>query len=100
MHQVFKETDRFNDQIVKRSDFIDNLKENKAVQSFLEKDAIKIDRKHKLSVDEILKEIHRDQYVGVDSDAEGEFSHKEFISWDEFVDFFENYKTQEQRMKE
>lgn len=100
MKEVFRETDRFSDQIVRRSDFITNLKENRTVQKFLDQDAVKVDRKTKLSVDEILKEIQRDQYItGDDSDPDDKFDHKEFITWDEFVDFFENYQTAEQRLK-
>jgi hypothetical protein len=100
MHEVFKETDKFNDQIVKRSSLIENLKENKAVQKFLDQEAVKIDRKHKLTVDDVLKDIHKDQYLHDDSEAEGDFNHKEFITWDEFVDYFENYKTPEEKLRE
>jgi hypothetical protein len=99
MHEIYKETDKYNDQIVNRSSLIDNIRNNKTVQKFLDQKAIKIDRKHKLSFEEVLKEIYKDHLLHNDSDEEGEFNHREFITWEEFVDFFENYNTPEDRLK-
>lgn len=100
MHEVYKETDKFNDGIVKTHDFIDNLKDSKTVQKFLDQEAIKIDRKTKLTVNDVLKDLHQSQNLnGDDSDDVG-YSHKDYVTWDEFVSFFENYKTPEQRLEE
>jgi hypothetical protein len=101
MREVYNETDKFNDQIVKRSDLIKALRENKMVQKFLDTEAIKIDRKTKLTIEDVLKELHRDQFVHPDdSGDDGDFNHKEFITWEEFVDFFEHYKSPDDKMKE
>jgi len=100
MKEVYNQTDLYNDQIVRRSDLIKALRENKSIQKFLDQDAIKIDRKVKLSVEDVLKELHKDQFLGNDdSEHDNNFDHKEFITWEEFVDFFENFKTSEMRMR-
>ena len=98
MHEVYDETDRFNEQIVKITDLVDNLRESKTVQKFLDNEAVKIDRKTRLTVEDVLKELKvSNKFAHEDSD--NEYNSHDYLTWDEFVDFFDNYQTPEQRLK-
>lgn len=100
MLQVFKDTDKYNDGILRRTDYVEALRQDKTVQSFLEHEAIKLDRKTKLTVDEVLREFDKDQYLhAADDENDVPFDHKEFCTWDEFLEFFEDYRTPEERMR-
>lgn len=100
MKQVFKDTDKYNDGILRRHDFVNALIENKVVQTFLTHDAIKFDRKTKLTVEEVLREFEKDQYIHLPHETEEAKKHKEFTTWEEFLDFFEYYRTPDERMKQ
>lgn len=96
MKEVFIQTDKYKDEIIKRTDFIQALKENKNIKTFLNEEAIRID-KNKLTLDEVLREFEKDQFEVDDDQPKGAFNHKEYFSWDEFVDFLENYQIPEHR---
>ena len=100
MHQVFKDTDKFNDGILRRTDYVEALRQDKTVQSFLEHKAIKLDRKTQLTINEVLCEFEKDQYLHVADDENNvAFDYKEFCTWDEFLEFFEDYRTPEERVQ-
>lgn len=97
LHEIFNETDRHNDLIVKRSDFVNAARVNKTVQKLLDEEAVKIDRRTKLTLEEVLRDFEKEQNYQDQADLNDLANHKEFFSWDEFVDFVENYQLPEVR---
>lgn len=97
LQEIFNETDKHNDLIIKRTDFVAAAKANKTVQKLLDEEAIKIDRRTKLTLEEVLRDFEKEQNYREDSDLNESTNHKEFFSWDEFVDFVENYQLPEVR---
>lgn len=95
--KFFNETDKHNDLIIKRTDFVAAAKANKTVKKLLDEEAIKIDRRTKLTLEEVLRDFEKDQNYRDDSDLNESTNYKEFFSWDEFVDFVENYQLPEVR---
>ncbi|CAI2361627.1 unnamed protein product [Moneuplotes crassus] len=115
LHEIFNLTDKYNDGIVKITDLINNIKESKDIQ--LNEEAIKLRPGHTksdhsagmtdtgamtksqkpviLTIEDTLKDLHRAPYIHDEESDDERYKHKEYITWDEFVDFFEDYKTPE-----
>jgi len=102
MNEIFKAMDKYNDQILRRSDFIMALRTDERVVEFIDVDAVKVPYSDKiLTLDDILVEIEKDEMyelvaVGKNRD---QINHKEFITWREFMTYFNDYKEVEERNK-
>jgi len=62
MHDIFKTVDKDHLEIVRRTDFIQELRVDVRVCDFLDKEAVKIPYSRRtLTLDEVLIEIERDE---------------------------------------
>jgi len=62
MNEIFKAMDKYNDQILRRSDFIMALRTDERVVEFIDVDAVKVPYSDKiLTLDDILVEIEKDE---------------------------------------
>ena len=97
LFEIFKETDKHNDLVIKRTDFVTAVRSNKFVQKFLDEEAVIIDRKTKLTLEDILRDFEKDQHFRNEIELRDPINHKEFFSWDEFVEFVEYYELPKDR---
>ena len=97
LKEIFTEADKYNDLILRREAFVNAVRDNKTAQKFLEEEAVRIDRKTKLTLNDVLKDFEKEQYYKDEDDPDDSVNHKEFFSFNEFVDFVENYQTSEDR---
>ena len=97
LKEIFNEVDRYNDLIISRHDFASAVRNNKTVQKFIDEEAVRIDKKTKLSLENILHDFEQEQYYKDEDDPDESTNHKEFFSFNEFVDFIENYQLPEER---
>ena len=96
MHEVFERSDKYNDQILRRRDLIMSLRTDQRVVDFIDVDSVKVAcaREKIMTLDQILIEIELDeQYEQLHCTAktEEQINHKEFITWREFLSYFEDY---------
>lgn len=102
MNEIFEALDKYNDKILRRAEYIMALRTDERVVEFIDVDAVKVPYTNKvLTLDEVLVEIERDEMfevvkMGKNSD---QINHKEFITWREFMNYFQDYKEIEERNK-
>lgn len=103
MREVYERLDKYNDRILKRSDFLMALRTDERVVDFIDVDAVKVaSAKAKiLTLDNVLVEVERDEAYEMMqmSRQEDAINHKEFITWREFLSYFEDYQEIEARNK-
>ena len=79
------------------------LRTEQRVVDFIDVDAVKVAgvKKKVLTLDQVLTEIERDEtYEQMQlSKQEDAINHKEFITWTEFLGYFEDYREIEERNK-
>jgi hypothetical protein len=96
--------DKYNDLILKRRDYIQQLRTDDRVVEFIDADAIQIPKqKKKLMLDEALVEVERDEKMElflINKGGGDQINHKEFITWSEFLSYFEDFKPAEERYKQ
>lgn len=92
MREVYMQLDRYNDEILKRSDFLMQLRTDSRIVDFIDIDAVKVAAaKPKVLVfDQVLVEIEKDEMYEAMHSAKNADStnHKEFITWKEFLGYF------------
>ena len=95
--------DKYNDGILKRADFIKHLRMDMKVVDFIDAEAVRVaGQKAKiLTLDQVFYEIERDETSEMIqlSKQDDAINHKEFITWREFLSYFEDYKEIEERNK-
>ena len=96
---VFCEMDRHGDEILKRTDFVMHLRTDPRVVEFVDADAVKVGKGKVLTFDNVLGEVEKDEmYENMHrSKNEASINHKEFLTWNEFVTYFEDYRDIEER---
>lgn len=103
MKQEYENTDKYNDGILKRAEFIKHLRMDMKVVDFIDAQAVRVaGQKNKvLTLDQVFYEIERDEtYEMIQlSKQDDAINHKEFITWREFLSYFEDYKEIEERNK-
>jgi len=102
LEEIYQNLDKFEDAILKRSEYIMALRTDPKVVEFIDADAVGIPHlRKKLNLDEVLREIEQDETMEISSNQyHGEpINHKEYITWREFVEYFDDYKPAEQRNK-
>jgi hypothetical protein len=78
------------------------LRTDERIVEFIDADAVKVPYTNRvLTLDEILVEIEKDEMyemvqMGKNSD---QINHKEFITWREFINYFNDYREIEERNK-
>lgn len=107
LKDIYESLDKYDDKILKRSDYLMRLRTDDKVVDFIDVDAVattvinKDGSKRILTLDQILVEIERDEiyemaHLGNQEDA---INHKEFITWREFLNYFEDYRDIDERNK-
>ena len=101
MRIEFESKDRHKEQIVRRADLIMHMRTTPCIVNFIGDNAVQVAgaRKKTLTVDQIFHEIELDENYELGQLARGEsaINHKEFISWHDFLSYFEDYKEIEER---
>ena len=101
MKDEFDALDRYNDQTLKRMDFIRHLRTTELIVDFIDQDAVQVadQKKTVLTLDQVLLEIERDETYEIMNmpRSEDTINHKEFITWNEFLSYFEDYRVIEER---
>jgi hypothetical protein len=66
MKEVFEKYDKYNDQILKRSHFLMQLRTDSLVVEFIDVDAVKVaaSKAKILTMDQVLIEIEKDEFYG------------------------------------
>ena len=92
LHEIYTECDKYNDQILKRQDYLMALRTDDRIVDFIDLDAVKVAaaRPKVLTFDQVLVEIEKDEMYEMmhQSKREDTINHKEFITWSEFLSYF------------
>ena len=103
MKQEYELLDKYQDGILKRAEYIKHLRMDMKVVDFIDAEAVRVaGQKSKiLTLDQVFYEIERDEMYEMMqlSKQEDAINHKEFITWREFLAYFEDYKEIEERNK-
>ena len=103
MHDIYKTLDKYDDQILKRSEFVMRLRTDEKVVDFIDVDAVQLPGAIRkiLTLDQVFVEIERDEMFEITQLAKSDdaINHKEFITWREFLQYFEDYRDVEERNK-
>ena len=103
MKQEYELLDKYQDGILKRAEFIKHLRMDMKVVDFIDAHAVRVaGQKSKiLTLDQVFYEIERDEMYEMMqlSKQEDAINHKEFITWSEFLAYFQDYKEIEERNK-
>jgi len=104
MEEVYEQMDTYKDEILRRSEYIMQLRSDSRVCDFIDQDAVKIAGVEKdpiLNLEQILSEIEKDEQFERQNLKKGEndICHKEFITFREFKTYFDNYRIAEERNK-
>ena len=103
MKQEFELLDRHRDGILKRGEYVQHLRRDEKIVDFIDADAVRVagQKNKKLSLHDVFYEIERDETYEMMqlSKQEDAINHKEFITWREFLTYFEDYKEIEERNK-
>lgn len=102
MNEIFEALDKYNDSILRRHQFIMALRTDERVVEFIDVDAVKVPYSNKImSLDEVLVEIEKDEIYEMSQlgKISGQINHKEFITWREFMSYFNDYKDIDERNK-
>ena len=92
MREVFETLDKYNEGILRRSEFVLALRTDKRVIDFIDCDAVKKSYSTTiLTLDTILLEIEKDERYDSGALAKDAINHKEFLTWREFLNYFNDY---------
>ena len=99
MRDIFTEMDAHGDMILKRSEFMRGLRTSERVVRFIDQPAVRREGQKDLTVEEVFREVERDETIEMAANAHTTdlINHKEFITWDEFMSYFEDFKESEER---
>jgi hypothetical protein len=102
MRQVFERLDKYNEGILRRSDFVMALRTDAEVIDFIDCEAVKKAYSiTTLTLDAVLLEIEKDEHYDIKNMEKkaDTINHKEFLTWREFLNYFNDYQEIEQRNK-
>lgn len=94
--------DKYNDQILKRGDYVFKLRTDDRINGFIDKDAVVAPySKRVLTLEELLTEVEKDEVYELVQlgKKEDQINHKEFITWREFMTYFQDFREIEDRNK-
>jgi hypothetical protein len=93
MHEVFERLDKYNEGILRRSDFVMGLRTDPRVIDFIDADAVKKAYSNStLTLDAVLLEIEKDENYELANKSKDQINHKEFLTWREFLNYFNDYQ--------
>ncbi len=102
MQEIFETLDKFNDGILRRQQYIMALRCDERIVEFIDVDAVKVPySKRVLALDEVFVEVEKDEMYETAQLGKqaNQINHKEFITWREFMTYFNDYREIEQRNK-
>lgn len=111
MQEIFEALDKYNDGILRRNQFIMALRTDERIVEFIDVDAVKVPYSNRiLTLDEVFVEIERDERNFTNQEdmlesAAGQgkqanqINHKEFLTWREFMTYFNDFREMEDRNK-
>lgn len=103
MKEIYEVMDKYDDKILKRSEYLMRLRTDEKIVDFIDVDAVQIPggQKKILTLDQILVEIERDETIEMAllSNKDDAINHKEFITWREYLSYFEDYREIDERNK-
>ena len=93
MNEVFERLDKYHEGILRRSDFVMALRTDPRVIDFIDCEAVKKAYSTiTLTLDMVLLEIEKDErYDQEKFKNSNEINHKEFLTWREFLTYFNDY---------
>jgi hypothetical protein len=101
MEEIFKALDKYNDGILRRNQYIMSLRTDERVVEFIDVDAVKVPytKDRVLTLDEVLVEIEKDELYEMTQLGKNtnQINHKEFITWREYMSYFNDYRDIEDR---
>jgi hypothetical protein len=101
MKAVFDKLDKYEENILRRSEFVMALRTDTVVIDFIDCEAVQKAYSTKtLTLDAVFMEIERDEKYeqpAVVSKKNDDINHKEFITWREFLNYFNDFKEIEDR---
>jgi hypothetical protein len=98
MEEVFKKHDKYDEGILRRSDFVMALRTEPGVIDFIDCEAVNKPYSNiVLTLDAILLEIEKDERYDESNQARDSINHKEFLTWREFLTYFHDYQDIEAR---
>lgn len=100
MKVVFDKLDKYEEHILRRSEFIMALRTDTVVIDFIDCEAVQKAYSTKtLTLDNVFMEIERDEKYDQlpQSKKNDDINHKEFITWREFMNYFNDYREIEDR---
>lgn len=100
MREVFERLDKHNEGILRRSEFVMALRTDGHVIDFIDCEAVKkAYSTTTLTLDAVLLEIEKDERYDEAHASKGsqQINHKEFITWREFLSYFNDYQEIDQR---
>lgn len=102
MNEVFKRLDKYDEGILRRSEFVMALRTDAEVIDFIDCEAVKkAYSTSTMTLDQVLLEIEKDERYDQAKSRQGknDINHKEFVTWREFLNYFNDYQEIEQRNK-
>ena len=94
MRQVFERLDKYNEGILRRTDFVMSLRTDSEVIDFIDCEALKKAYSiSTLTLDAVLLEIEKDEQYDLANQTRkaDSINHKEFLTWREFLNYFNDY---------
>ena len=94
MKEIFEKLDKYREGILRRTDFIMHLRTDARVIDFIDCEAVKkAYSSTTLTLDAVFLEIEKDEkYDQQRAKNTDEINHKEFITWREFLEYFNDYQ--------
>ena len=95
IREVFERLDKYNEGILRRSDFVMALRTDGQVIDFIDCEAVKKAYSvQTLTLDAVLLEIEKDErYEMANQPKKADtINHKEFLTWREFMNYFNDYQ--------
>jgi len=94
MKEVFDRLDKYDEGILRRSEYVMALRTDGKVIDFVDCEAVrKAYSTHTLTLDQVLLEIEKDERFeqGKAKQSKNDINHKEFLTWREFLNYFSDY---------
>lgn len=100
MKEVFGRLDKYNEGILRRSDFVMALRTDIRVIDFIDCESVKKAYSNvTMTLDKVLLEIEKDERFDQGAVSKDAINHKEFLTWREFMNYFNDYQDIDARNK-
>lgn len=102
MREIFDKLDKYNEGLLKRSDLIRALRTDMRVVDFIDCEAVKKAYTNTImTLDQVFFEIEKDERYEANNKTGGAntANSKQHIAWNEFLEYFNDYKEIEERNK-